>query len=515
MESNIRNEIDFLKNSNSIKSIDVFKENLKRISKNKATKICIFCSGVYGRLVYQKLRNRLVEIEYIVDNDEKKWGDLRENTDWITIAEAGLKCVNMEQLIKDKEDTLVIVANKTPEPIVMLLKQHNFSYVITSRQLEEMLLGVEEIGISLGSLSKVNYASEETQILISLFNQKVNNICSYYETVIAKNCNDKNLVRASSSLINLPLVSVIMPLYNAEKFVRIAVDSILNQTYNNIELILIDDCSTDDTMKVVASINDSRIKMIHNECNKGISYSRNQGLIHSCGKYIAIMDDDDVSMPERIEKQVIFMEENENIGVLGGKHEIINSKGELIMASYQALNNPKYIKAMYLFRNVYANSTIMIRRQIINQYKLRFQENCLGMEDFQFWIECSKLCEMTSIDAVVLQYRDSEENESMRILNSGLANKRAKLYAKLQEDSLRKSGFELSEDQLFILTKTMAEFDGHCDSILELSQFYQALCEMIRQAQDKNFDNVYEIKILCKKLFREKWQIFDINLLWE
>ena len=107
---------------------------------------------------------------------------------------------------------------------------------------------------------------------------------------------------------NEPLVSVVMPAFNGEQFIGRAIRSILDQTYENWELVIVDDCGTDHTMDVVRSFYDDRIKVFSNEKNKGIAFSRNKAIENSHGKYIAILDDDDMALPDRLRRQVEFLE---------------------------------------------------------------------------------------------------------------------------------------------------------------------------------------------------------------
>ncbi len=106
------------------------------------------------------------------------------------------------------------------------------------------------------------------------------------------------------------LVSVIMPSYNTAKFIKETVDSVINQTYQNFEIIIVDDCSTDNTDEVIAGIKDERIKYIKNEKNSGAAVSRNRALREAKGKWIAFLDSDDVWLPQKLEKQISFMKQN-------------------------------------------------------------------------------------------------------------------------------------------------------------------------------------------------------------
>lgn len=125
-----------------------------------------------------------------------------------------------------------------------------------------------------------------------------------------------------------PLVSVIMPIFNAEKYLFEAIKSILQQTYSNLELILVDDASVDGSLEIVNGIKDSRIILKRNTCNRGIAYSTNRGIEAASGKYIALLDDDDMATAERLQLQVEFMERNEDVDILGGATAEIDENGK-------------------------------------------------------------------------------------------------------------------------------------------------------------------------------------------
>jgi glycosyltransferase involved in cell wall biosynthesis len=129
------------------------------------------------------------------------------------------------------------------------------------------------------------------------------------------------------NMINEPLVSVLMPVYNSEIFISEAIESILNQTYSNFEFIIVNDGSTDSSMNIISKYaeNDNRIKIVKNKFNLGVSKSLNKGALVSKGKYIARMDADDISLIYRLEKQVEFLNNHPDIIVLGGQIQLINS----------------------------------------------------------------------------------------------------------------------------------------------------------------------------------------------
>lgn len=308
-----------------------------------------------------------------------------------------------------------------------------------------------------------------------------------------------------------PKVSVIMPVYNAENYIDTAVKSILNQSYKNFELIIIDDCPTDSSMEIIMQYSDVRIRVFHNEQNSGISYSRNKGLDYSRGEYIAIMDDDDISMPLRLEKQIQFLDTHDNIDIVGGRFQMIDAKENIIRPSSMVLQNPNYIKSVLLFKNIFANSELTFRKSFIQKHNIRYRENCLGMEDFRFWIECSKVGNISGIDELVLKFRRTEENETSRTRRD-LEKERAQKYAEFQRYSLYQSGFRLDNEMLSIINKVMAEKNGTCDNKFELSAFHKALNHIVCQSRQMACENSAEVEIFCRTILAEK--ISKMDELW-
>jgi len=127
-----------------------------------------------------------------------------------------------------------------------------------------------------------------------------------------------------------PEISVIMPAHNSKKFLRESVESILNQTFKDFELIIINDCSTDSSLRIIKSYKDKRIKLINNKKNLGTVKSRNVGLKAAKGKYIAILDSDDISYPKRLEIQFNYLENNPHIFLVGSSAIYMDEKGKEI-----------------------------------------------------------------------------------------------------------------------------------------------------------------------------------------
>ncbi len=189
----------------------------------------------------------------------------------------------------------------------------------------------------------------------------------------------------------MPKVTVLMPVYNGEKYLREAIDSILNQTFTDFEFLIIDDGSTDSSIKIISSYPDSRIKLIKNDNNQGLVYSLNKGLYLAQGEYIARMDCDDISLPNRLQKQVDFLDNHPEITVLGSYLEFIDINGEklenLAYLSEYPLSHEQIVYAM-LYSNPLAHPSIIFKKlDILKLGGYRFLkelENC--SEDYDLWL---------------------------------------------------------------------------------------------------------------------------------
>lgn len=317
--------------------------------------------------------------------------------------------------------------------------------------------------------------------------------------------------------MNEPMISVIMPVYNGEKYIAVAIESILNQTYTDFELILIDDCGTDRSMEIALDYaeKDERIRVIHNPKNMGIAYSRNVGLDNSRGKYIAIMDDDDYSFAYRFEKQVTFLEKNTDYGVLGGAAQWIDENGNVTKPEVALLTDRNYIKAMFLFFNLFNNSEVMFRKEIVERHQIRYEDNLLGMEDFKFWIRMSKVTYMTNIDELLLQHRMISDNETSRVM-ANKREERKQLFAQLQRYSLELSGFSLDEEKLEVLNRVLNE-DGTATatSKRELMKLYEAFYELIMQAREMKLDITDAIEHWFRNIYVDKVALMSAENMWD
>ena len=242
------------------------------------------------------------------------------------------------------------------------------------------------------------------------------------------------------------MVSVLMSVFNGGKYLNESISSILNQTYSNFELIIINDGSIDDTEKIILTFQDSRIRYFKNDENKGLIFSLNRGLLESKGKYIARMDADDISCPNRLEIQTQFLDNNPEYILCGTFVEVL--PGGLIKTP--PVINYK-IRFALLFGNVYYHSSIMFRASVFLDYNLYYEEEFLNCEDYRFWTRISKFGKLSTLESIGIKYRI----HSGQITNSNPEN----LYKSL--DKIRVDYLESMN--IFLPKKYLNTFQKFCN----------------------------------------------------
>jgi len=207
-----------------------------------------------------------------------------------------------------------------------------------------------------------------------------------------------------------PTISVIMPVYNGEKFLQQAIDSILSQTFADFEFIIVNDGSTDDTKQILEKNDDKRIIIIDNESNLGIIKSLNRGIQKARGKYIARMDADDISLPNRFQTQFDFLEKNKNIEACGTFMKVIDKDGKAQYSDWPYSFNSKENYIHFLFHNPLAHPSLMGKRELFLENPYEFQY----AEDFELWERLSHKTILVNIEKVLLFYRIYGENISLK-----------------------------------------------------------------------------------------------------
>lgn len=325
-----------------------------------------------------------------------------------------------------------------------------------------------------------------------------------------------------------PLVSVCINAYNAEKYIRETVDSVLNQTYTNLQIIVVDDCSTDNTYEILKSIDDPRLEIYRLPYNCHISNACNEGFKHVKGEYVAHLDADDLWVPEKIEKQVEFLESNSNYGACFTHVDVIDDEGNIGGSDYDsfrelfAFTNHSQ-SSMYRFffdkYNRLCHSSSVIRRELVKQVG-NHDVSFLYLHDFDYWMRLLTVTPIFILPERLTLYRQHQESnsdmsqdkwighdtEKMRLLYKTIEMCPDDLFLEAFSDKLHLIGKHTHEEveiekALFLLEGTIAYIDN---PVLGLYKFSQLFAEekYIKLAKEKfNFSTRDFYKIQQKQAY--------------
>lgn len=270
------------------------------------------------------------------------------------------------------------------------------------------------------------------------------------------------------------LVTVIMPVFNAEKYLSLAIESVLNQTYKYFTLLIINDGSSDRSEDIILSYADPRICYVKNEKNIGIVKTLNKGLKLAETKYVARMDADDICEAERLEKQIAFLEANGQLSLLGTQAALIDESGKQ-MGILSPPENDRMIKTALLFSNVFIHSSVMIRSSILKKENWEYEYSHKAVEDYGLWLKIASKYSVGILPQKLLRYRINSEGIMAN------ANKN-------QDDLIKNRS---------VIYKELFERLGICISDKSISDYTAFLnnCQM-----QIDLDNVGEI---CNKLRKE------------
>lgn len=201
----------------------------------------------------------------------------------------------------------------------------------------------------------------------------------------------------------MPKVSVVTAVYNGAKYLRETLRSILDQTFGDFEYILVDDGSTDDSVDIIRSIGDPRIRLFENDRNRRLVYTRNRGIAEARGEYVALTDHDDISLPTRFAEQVRFLDANPGFGLVATWYDYINLTGTTLMKRAYRRYAPAECAASLLYRNLFGNSTLMVRRSAIPDppYAPEFPL----CEDYDFLAQVARRHPIWMVPEVLVKYR--------------------------------------------------------------------------------------------------------------
>lgn len=217
-----------------------------------------------------------------------------------------------------------------------------------------------------------------------------------------------------------PRVTVLLPVYNGEKYLREAIESILDQTFHDFEFLIIDDCSTDSSIKIIRSFKDERICLARNKKNLKLAKTLNKGIRLARGEYIARMDSDDISLPDRLSEQIRYMDKNPGIGASGSWVELIGENAGKIWDFVPG--DPDTLKCLQLFSNFIFHPTTIIRKSLIKKYGLFYDEDFSTSQDYDLWCRISQYASLSNLEKVLLYYREHPEKISQTSIKGQTEN---------------------------------------------------------------------------------------------
>lgn len=236
----------------------------------------------------------------------------------------------------------------------------------------------------------------------------------------------------------MPRVSVIIPTHNRSEFLRVAITSVLNQTFQDFEIIIVDDASKDDTHKVVSSLNDERIKYIRHELNKGVSAARNTGLSASSCNYIAFLDDDDEWLPVKLEMQINLLEKSPSkVGAVYTGYEVIDRASGQVLGQRVPTKRGNIFNDMLIDNPIGNTSIALCRKECFDKVGL-FNAETVPFEDYEMWIRISKEFHFECIREILVKYYIHDRDQLSSNKEASLKSIEIMLKKYGQSSTLRK-----------------------------------------------------------------------------
>jgi len=334
--------------------------------------------------------------------------------------------------------------------------------------------------------------------MVKLGLKEPNKIRPYFVQVAKKNFKQNhkmisNILKLKSGESDGDKISILMPVYNGEKYLAEAINSILHQTYTNFEFIIINDGSNDRTAEIINSFNDPRIRVINNLTNLGLVVSLNTGINQSTCRYIARMDSDDISLPKRLEIQKKYLDDHQSVGIVGSRSRII---GENHGHSNKPIVDPVEIKTSLLFSTPLVHPSVMMRRDLLISNNLFYDVNFKNAEDYDLWSRASQCFDLANINEVLLLYRMHPKNIS-KIANDSQRN--AAKMVRLRE--LHKINIEPTEEELLIHQSIKMPKEMNIIEFLEQTNFW------LRKILTNNIGAKYHDAEYLNRILRKRWFI--------
>jgi glycosyltransferase involved in cell wall biosynthesis len=212
-------------------------------------------------------------------------------------------------------------------------------------------------------------------------------------------------------------VSVLMPVYNSAEYVAETINSILLQTFTDFEFIIVDDGSTDNSREIIRSYNDERICFYENESNLGIAETRNKLMNLASGEYWAVVDNDDISLPERFAKQVAYLDSHPDVGIVSSWIQYFPDELQVCKSL------PRYgLMELLHFKPFLAHPASMLRGNLFRKHNISYQDKYRYAEDYDVWFQALPFMKIDAIQEILLRYRWNGENTTVKQFQAHIAS---------------------------------------------------------------------------------------------
>lgn len=238
-----------------------------------------------------------------------------------------------------------------------------------------------------------------------------------------------------------PEVTVLLPVYNGERYLRDTMDSILGQIYTDFELLIVDDGSTDGSADIIRSYGDPRIRVLINPARLKLSGALNRGIDEAQGTYIARMDADDIALPERLGRQLEYLRVHRDVGICGTAIEVfgqVKRRNDIFPPATEE------IRSYALFDCPFSHPTVMFRKDIFDHHLLRYDGSYYPTEDYELWSRAAELFPSVNLGEVLLRYRIHDQ--SMTGADWDEMDRQA---ARVIEPLLKNMGIQFTEEELY------------------------------------------------------------------
>ena len=300
-------------------------------------------------------------------------------------------------------------------------------------------------------------------------------------------------------------MSIVMAAYNAENYIKDAIESVLNQTYRDFELIIVNDGSTDGTAETVRLFSDNRIVFIDRKRNMNVGYTWREGLRYCTGDYFCFADADDIARSDRLEISVEYLKKNNDCLAVCGRFQEMKENGELVNCFSPYFYNPMYMKARMLYENVIANGSICARMDAVR--KAGIVEGIKFGEDYRLWFDVMCQGEIHMLENVMYYYRIYDKNTTNMM-------KKQEIFESVSNtwDYIRKKmGIQLSKKESETLDYVL--FYKSLDSFEDIKTLYEILMKICILSKKQKIDCCSEIVSSSRWIFSDV--LFKSKKIWE